>query len=184
LEDARSRLESFEQLQRRRYQEMDETYRENFNAVGLVESRLDEIAAELDMRRRRQVWHRLSWLLVDGLAWLAWLIIWICTFVHDLLKRCRRSLFVTASNWRRRRLPDSPKERSQSAVFLRTSPPMHGERHQKPSAVATRYLIRIGHAFGFSTPTSLAPSAAEQFVQVRENVPSSSDPDAGRQRVD
>jgi hypothetical protein len=183
LEEARSHLESFERLQLRRYEEMDETYRENFNAVGLVESRLDDISAHLDMRRRQQVWRRAKWLLVDALAWLAWLIIWLCTFIFHMVKRCRRSLLVAVSRWQHRYLTGSFRDLSASLTAYRSSSQQR-ERHQKPSAVATRFLIRMGHALGFSTPAMLAPSAAQHFASVGLDVRASANHAAGQQLVD
>jgi hypothetical protein len=107
LSRAQAQLESLEHNQRSRFNSLCETYQDNFNAVGLVGIRLDELSAQMverDLRRRRHIWSRVGWLLADGAAWLVWLLISIFTFaVNSLLRgffRYKRSLTTPRSSLR------------------------------------------------------------------------------------
>jgi hypothetical protein len=93
LASAQAQVDLMEQHQRRRYDDITETYHENYNSVGLVDARLDELSAEMvqrNLRRRRFIWNRLGWLLVDALAWIAWIILWVGTRVYRLAATGRR----------------------------------------------------------------------------------------------
>jgi hypothetical protein len=90
LSATQAQLDLLEQHQKRRYGDITETYHENYNAVGLVDARLDELSAQMvqrNLRRRRFMWNRIGWFLVDALAWLVWIVVWVGTRIFRLLAR-------------------------------------------------------------------------------------------------